>query len=480
MKGYRLLALALSAAVAAGAAASLAACSSDSCRHELTYYPAVEATCQGGGCLEYWQCDLCGKYFTDEKARNETTLGDLETPATNHSYKRTSDLHAATCSEGGYYDTECIYCGTQSRDYVSGALGHLFESDDAEYCSRCGQGRIGMTLSEDGGSYIVTGLNDTTITDVAIPSEYTAQGEDTALPVTAIGDEAFMNVNTITSVSLPETVTSIGNYAFHACNGLTEISIPGGSVGSRAFSECKNLKSVIFGDAAPVSIGQLAFYYDQAMTDIDFEGEVEAIGTNAFGYCTALECVSIPGPISEIGESAFDKCTSLAEVSLPDSLETIGERAFYGCSSLTSAALGSGLKTIETYAFYGCPFQSITLPEGLETIGDDAFMDCNALESIILPDSVTELGFGVFYLCTSLKEATIGSGVISMGNSVFFACSSLESVTFKVTAGWSVSDAMWNSTVEPVYTPVDSSMLEDPATAAETVSGYAEYRWQRS
>jgi hypothetical protein len=43
--------------------------------------------------------------------------------------------------------------------------------------------------------------------------------------VTSIGEVAFENCSSLTSVTIPSSVTSIGNYAFYGCSGLTAIHI---------------------------------------------------------------------------------------------------------------------------------------------------------------------------------------------------------------------------------------------------------------
>ena len=55
--------------------------------------------------------------------------------------------------------------------------------------------------------------------------------------VTSIGDGAFYECTSLTSVTLPKGVTSIGNSAFYNCINLTSINIPEGiiSIGDQAF-----------------------------------------------------------------------------------------------------------------------------------------------------------------------------------------------------------------------------------------------------
>ena len=56
--------------------------------------------------------------------------------------------------------------------------------------------------------------------------------------VTNIGDFAFLECKSLTSVTIPNSVTSIGFGAFELCSGLTSITIPNSvtSIGNNAFS----------------------------------------------------------------------------------------------------------------------------------------------------------------------------------------------------------------------------------------------------
>ena len=57
------------------------------------------------------------------------------------------------------------------------------------------------------------------ITEIAIPAVYNN------LPVTEIGNDAFMRCNALKNVTIPDSVKSIGKRAF-SCSGLTSITIP--------------------------------------------------------------------------------------------------------------------------------------------------------------------------------------------------------------------------------------------------------------
>lgn len=93
---------------------------------------------------------------------------------------------------------------------------------------------------------------------------------------------------------IPNSVTSIGEYAFWECTSLTSITIPNGvtSIGKYAFLGCTNLTSITISDS------------------------VTGIGEYAFKDCTSLTSIIIPNSVTSIGEWAFDECTSLTDITV--------------------------------------------------------------------------------------------------------------------------------------------------------------------
>ena len=79
--------------------------------HNLTNIPAIAPTCTEAGNIEYWYCDTCDKYFSDETAAEEIGLADTVLEATGHSY------------ENG----KCTACGEIDPDFkaviIEGANG---------------------------------------------------------------------------------------------------------------------------------------------------------------------------------------------------------------------------------------------------------------------------------------------------------------------------------------------------------------------
>lgn len=139
---------------------------------------------------------------------------------------------------------------------------------------------------------------------------------------TSIGDSAFRDCSSVTSISIPESVTSIGNSAFSGCSLLTDINIPEGvtSIGDTAFAGCSSL------------------------TYINIPDGITSVGNNMFHGCSSLKKVIIPESVTTIVYSAFSGCSSLESIVLPAGITSIAESAFSDCSALTSIMYGGTIE----------------------------------------------------------------------------------------------------------------------------------------
>ena len=93
--------------------------------HELAHMPAIEATCSVAGNIEYWYCETCDKYYSDENGMNEITDPStitLPVNPDNHSGEEVTaeDGVTVTCSDCNAL-IRYNFNGMDERCYFEGA-----------------------------------------------------------------------------------------------------------------------------------------------------------------------------------------------------------------------------------------------------------------------------------------------------------------------------------------------------------------------
>ena len=97
--------------------------------HKLEHHDAKAATCVAEGNVEYWECSVCNKFFSDKEGKNELNTVVTDKDTKNHvGETEVKDYKEATCSESGYTgDTYCKSCGKLiAAGKVSPVVPHKF------------------------------------------------------------------------------------------------------------------------------------------------------------------------------------------------------------------------------------------------------------------------------------------------------------------------------------------------------------------
>ncbi|MBQ8146701.1 MAG: leucine-rich repeat protein [Clostridia bacterium] len=342
-------------------------------------------------------------------------------------------------------------------------------------------------LKQVEGGYEITNVKADKIVNetghLEIPSEIKG------VPVVRIGDSAFMNCDSIKSISIPDSVISIGNSAFYGCQSLTSIVIPNGvtvisdsmlmncysltsavipggitDIGSKAFSNCKALTSIVIPQGVN-SIGDSAFSNCRSLTSIAIPKDVKSIGTHAFLECKALVSIDVnenntsyesidgnlytedtktliqyavgkkdstflvPSHVTVIGDSAFSYCEALTYMEIPKNVTTVSDSAFMHCGALTTVIIPDSVTQINDSVFMWCyGLKNVEIPSSVISIGDFAFSDCDALITVEIPDSVTDIGNSAFSYCSALTSVVLPDSVTSIGEHAFSYCEALTRV----------------------------------------------------
>lgn len=222
-------------------------------------------------------------------------------------------------------------------------------------------------------------------------------------PVTKIGEDAFQDNTTITSVTIPASVTEIGANAFAGCTNLTSVTYGGDwsnltiQSGNPAVQDAANAPLFVFEFIPPDNTAVIVtnYKYNGAAADVTipsrYQGKpVTTIGHAAF-FNSAVTSVTIPDSVTSISDEAFINCPKLTNISIPNSVTYIGFSAFSSCTSLKSITLPSSLSFISGALFLGCSqLTTIHIPVSVTSIGNNAFADCPSLMTVTYPGSKTQ------------------------------------------------------------------------------------------
>lgn len=230
------------------------------------------------------------------------------------------------------------------------------------------------------------------------------------------------------------TVTSVGEYAFYENEAITKVVIPQTvtNIGEGAFSCCSNLSEITIPESV-VTIGEYAFDSCTSLTSVTIPEGVKTIGEEAFFECTGLKKVTFPSTVTEIPAWIFSGCTSLVTINLPDTITKIGECAFYDTGYAADEEnweddvlyIGNHLISADISGDY-------VVKEGTVCIADSAFSYCDYLFTVELPDSVVSIGDDAFMECYNLNDIKLSNSLQTIGEGAFTKCYCLENVVLPV------------------------------------------------
>lgn len=118
--------------------------------------------------------------------------------------------------------------------------------------------------------------------------------------VTSIGEGAFQDCHSLTSMEISEHVTSIGKNTFNGCIALSSIKIAEGNI---HYDSRENCNAVIETATNTLLCGCGASFIPESVTSIE---------EFAFYGISSLASITIPRGLTSIGKYAFSDCTALS------------------------------------------------------------------------------------------------------------------------------------------------------------------------
>lgn len=319
--------------------------------------------------------------------------------------------------------------------------------DDIEYDENGGQYIKGMQilLSIDRdrikkkSKYIVSNRTKYICNDAFGNRNYWNGGpifEKIVLPskLVAIGDYCFAH-SRIKEISLPDSLEYIGNYAFMNCSSLSSIVIPRNvnHIGNNPFYNSEkyvtyHLNEVISNSPHYVVESNcllskdkedLISCFEKRKIDCSIPDGVKHICMYSFAM-TEVKSLNIPQGVEKIGEGAFENGLFIT-ISIPSQVKYLGKKAFSRCSSLQKIDISNTqIGVIENELFDECEsLENINLPDNTTSVGDYAFRGCKKLVSINIPPGVNTIGVNPF-MRSGITEIILNNSGFKLIDGIFY------------------------------------------------------------
>lgn len=242
--------------------------------------------------------------------------------------------------------------------------------------------------------------------------------------VTEIGEAAFAENTTITSVTISEGIELLEGKAFGKCTNLSKVTLP------NSLTEADTAYSSAWGGWCGPFTGC------SKLATVNLPSKMTKVPNNLFRGATGISGIVIPNTVTEIGDAAFSDCTGLKNITLSSNLRKIGAEAFYKCTGLTGITLPKSLAEADSnYSssdggwcgpFTGCTnLSSIQFETGTTSIPGDLFANCAGIKTIAFPSTVTVIGNAAFLNCSNLKTINFSNNIVTIEDEAFAGCTQL-------------------------------------------------------
>ena len=406
--------------------------------HTLTHHALKDATCTEAGNIEYWQCSVCNKLFSDEATTKEfTDAASLVIPAKGHTFDREGNC------------TVCHYKDSRYALFNLEGITDVTITDNDSYPWKM------LDLNADGMSNVSSYF---TAESKGLMSNNYGKGHSTSEIIVKFNVEKpilFSFKYLISAKKSNSVIITLNDKLFDEIKG-TEQKVYKSILNKGEYTLTLSYNIFDFVDEDNKGADR-AFIYDlnTATTISDYVAELDATNTTlTFKKITSnnLESIDLSRLVivndEPMVKDMYDiETTNIKNIVFDESFKTYAptslEHFFAGCSTLETI---SGLEYLNTAnvknmsdMFGGCQkLSSLDLSKfNTEKVTDMSgmFYGCQKLSSFDLSNFNTKevkQMTSMFWGCSALSSLDLSNfntaNVMYMGN-MFFNCSALSSLT---------------------------------------------------
>lgn len=371
----------------------------------------------------------------------------------DNAFANAANLVSVTLGEGAQIGKQAFYnCSDLTNIDLSKAISigdYAFSGDEYYICL---DENMQVAAVSKEGQYMTT-EHASALKDVDLSS------------ATSVGEYAFALCRSLTNVKLGDGITELKQYTFAGCSALANINLDKlVTIGEYCFMETEALTNADLSSAT--NIGKYAFVNGKALAGVTFKTVTEespetvVVGEGAFAYCAALTDVKNMASVGSLGDYAFayagvteadlSNATHIGtqafikeqktkfKLTLGEKLVTLGDNPFAMCD------VGSFHK-IETSEFNGTihkiPVYTYDISETVKVIDGSLYCKISTgLELItyagINGDNVqvadgTVRITAMAFAGSDVKMVTLPYTVAAIGHKAFYDCTKLETVVFQ-------------------------------------------------
>ena len=249
----------------------------------------------------------------------------------------------------------------------------------------------------------------------------------------------FSGCTNLETIYVGKDVTDIGTYwDFLGCENLKYVyyegtiddwckvqASPWYSNNAYLMIDNQPVTDVVLSNVTEIKYG-LFYKYDHLLS-FNSGPNMTKIGEKAFSNCKNLKTVVLSDSITHIGNDAFDWCMGITTFNVPKNLEVVGNNAFYEIRNANVELVLEKIQSIGYLSFYNMRSEIIVLSDDLTSIGQSAFANSNA-KVITIGSGIQNIGQHAFIDALYVTDIYINAETPPVINESFRGCKNLQRI----------------------------------------------------